>query len=203
MLCGQQHCALLNWPRLPSFLKSLNHITSGAFCWSGCACTSSAQVCTVHSTWLMSCRSVCCSYSYRDSDVFNSQCAHTHIHTPVQNTFDLWLLFSRSVVSASLWPREQQHVRPPCPSVSPGVCSNSCPSSRWCHPTISSSVVPFSCPQSSPAPGFFPVSLLFSSGGQSIGASASTSVLQMNFHGWFPLESGLITFDHKLNHIYF
>ena len=130
ILCGQQHCSLLNWPRLASFLKSLNHIMSGAFCCSGCACAFSAQACMVHSKWLMSCRSVCRSYSYRDSDVFNSQCAHTHIHTPVQNTSDLWLLFNRSVVSDSLRPHEQQHVRPPCPSISPRVCSNSCPSSR-------------------------------------------------------------------------
>ena len=85
--------------------------------------------------------------------------------------------FSRSVVSDSLWPRESQHARPPCPSPTPGVYSNSCPSSRWCHPAISSSVVPFSsCLQSFPASGSFPVSQLFAWGGQSIGDSASTSV---------------------------
>ena len=88
------------------------------------------------------------------------------------------LLFSCSVVSDSLWPH-------PRPSLSPGVCSNSHPLSRWCHPTISSSVVPFSsCPQSFPASGSFPVSRLLSSGGQSIGASASASVLPMNIQGW-------------------
>ena len=86
--------------------------------------------------------------------------------------------FSRSVVSDSLRPRELQHARPPCPSPTPGVYPNPCPSSRWCHLTISSSVIPFSsCPQSFPASGSFPVSQLFASGGQSIGVSASTSVL--------------------------
>ena len=79
-----------------------------------------------------------------------------------------------------------EHTRPPCPSSSPGVCSNSCPLSRWCHPTISSSVVLFSfCPQSFPASGSFPMSWLFASGSQSIGVSAS--VLPRNIQGWFPL----------------
>ena len=95
--------------------------------------------------------------------------------------------FSRSAVSNSLWPHESQHARPPCPSQTPGVYSNLCPSSRWCHPTISSSVVPFSCPQSLPALGSFPMSQLFSSGGQSIGVSASASVLPMNIQDWSPL----------------
>ena len=81
-----------------------------------------------------------------------------------------------------------RHTRLPCPSLSPRVCSNSCPLSRWCLPTISPSVVPFSsCPQSFPKSGSFPVSWLFPSGGQSIGASASASVLPMNFREWFPL----------------
>ena len=102
------------------------------------------------------------------------------------------LLFS-SVVSDSLRPRGLQHARLPCPSLSPGVCSNSCQLSRWCHPTISSSVVPFSsCPQSFPASGSFSMSWLFASGGQSIGASASGSVLPMNIQGGFP--SGLTGF---------
>ena len=97
--------------------------------------------------------------------------------------------FSRSVVSNSLRPHEPQHARPPCPSPTPGVHPNSCPSSRWCHPTISSSVVPFSsCPQSFPASRSFPMSQLFTSGSQSIGVSASVSVFPMNIHGWFPLE---------------
>ena len=97
--------------------------------------------------------------------------------------------FSRSVVSNSLRPRESQHARPPCPSPTPGVYSNSHPSSRWCHPAISSSVVPFSsCPQSLTASGSFPMSQLFASGAQSIGVSASTSVPPMNTQGWSPLE---------------
>ena len=98
--------------------------------------------------------------------------------------------FSRSVVSDSLRPHELPHARPPCPSPTPGVHSNSGPSSRWCHPTISSSVVPFSSFQSFPAPGItdsFPMSQFFASGGQSIGVSASASVLPMNIQDWFPL----------------
>ena len=96
--------------------------------------------------------------------------------------------FSRSVVSSCLWPHELQHTRPPCPSPTPGVHPNSCPLSRWCHPTISSSVVPFaSCLQSLPASGSFQMSQLFASGGQSIGVSASTSVLPMNTQDWSPL----------------
>ena len=96
--------------------------------------------------------------------------------------------FSRSVMSNSLWPHGLQHARHLCLLLSPWVCSDSCPLSWWCHPTISSSVVPFSsCPKSFSASGSFPVSQLFSSGGQSTGASASTSVLPMNIQGWFPL----------------
>ena len=98
------------------------------------------------------------------------------------------LLFSCSVGSDSLWPHGLQNARLPCPSLSPGVCSDSRPLSRWCHPTISSSVVPFSfCPQPFPASGSFPVSQLFTSGTQSIGASASASVLSVNIQSWFPL----------------
>ena len=97
--------------------------------------------------------------------------------------------FSRSVVSDSLWPHEPQHARPPCPSPTPGVHPNPCPLSRWCHPTISSSVIPFSfCPQSFPASGSFQMRYLFASGGQSIGVSTSTSVLPMNTQDWFLLE---------------
>ena len=94
---------------------------------------------------------------------------------------------SRSVVSNSLRPRESQHTRPPCPWPTLGVYSNSCPSSWWCHPSISSSVIPFSsCPQSLPASGSFPMSQLFAWGGQSIGVSASASVLPMNTQDWSP-----------------
>ena len=93
--------------------------------------------------------------------------------------------FSHSVMSNSLQSRESQHSRPPCPSPTPGVYPNSCPSSRWYHPVISSSVVPFSsCPQSLPASGSFPMNQLITWGGQSTGVSASASVLSMNTHDW-------------------
>ena len=95
--------------------------------------------------------------------------------------------FSCSIVSDSLRPHELQHARPPCPAPTPGVYSNSCLSSWWCHPAISSSVVPFSsCPQSFPASGSFPMSQLFPWGGQSTGVSASASVLPMNTQDWSP-----------------
>ena len=109
--------------------------------------------------------------------------------------------FSCSVVSDSLRPHESHHTRPPCPSPTPGVYSNSCSSSRWCHPAISSSVVPFSpCPQSLPASRSFPMSQLFAWGGQSIGvsASASASVLPMNTQDWSPLGwTGWISLQSK------
>ena len=106
--------------------------------------------------------------------------------------------FSRSVVSDSLRPHESQYARPPCPSPTPRVHSNPCPLSRWCHPIISSSVVPFSCPQSFTASGYFPMSQLFTSGGQSTGVSASTSVLPMNTQGWSPLTwTGWISLQSK------
>ena len=110
-------------------------------------------------------------------------------------SFNPHLSFSRSVMSNSLWPHGLQHTRLPCPLLSPGVCSNSCPLSQWCYPTISSSVASFSCcPQSFPASGSFPMSWLFVSSGQSIGASASASVLPVNIQDWFPLElTGLIS----------
>ena len=93
--------------------------------------------------------------------------------------------FSRSVMSDSLWPHELQLARPPCPSPTPGVYSNSCPSSWWCHPTISSSVVPISsCAQSLLSSGSFPMSQLFAWGGQSSGVSASASVLPINTQDW-------------------
>ena len=96
--------------------------------------------------------------------------------------------FSHSVVSDSFQPHELQHARPPCPSPTPRIHSNSCPSSRWCHPAISSSVVPFSsCPQSLPASESFPMSPLFAWGGLSTGVSASASVLPMNTQDWSPL----------------
>ena len=114
--------------------------------------------------------------------------------------------FSCSVVSDSLWPHEPQHTRPPCPSPTPGVYPNSCPLSWWCHPTISSFVVPFSSLlKSFPASGFFQMSQLFTSGGQSIGVSASASVLPMNTQDWFPLGwTGWISLQSKgLSRVFF
>ena len=107
--------------------------------------------------------------------------------------------FSRSVVSDSLRPNEPQHARPPCPSPTPRVHPNPHPSSWRCHPTISSSVIPFSsCPQSFPASGSFQMSQLFPSGGQGIGVSASISVLPMNTQDWSPLGwTGWISLQSK------
>ena len=106
--------------------------------------------------------------------------------------------FSCSVVSHSLQHHESQHTRPPCPSPTPGVHSNSRPSSQWCHPAISSSVVPFSCPQSLPASESFPMSQLFAWGGQSTGASALASFLPKKSQGWSPLEwTGWISLQSK------
>ena len=110
----------------------------------------------------------------------------------------LLLLFSRSVVHESLWPHGLQYTRLPCPSPSPGACSNSCPLSWWHHPTISSSVVPFSHLQSFLALGSFPMSQFFASDSQSIGASAWASVLPMIIQDWFPLGwTGWISLESK------
>ena len=118
----------------------------------------------------------------------------------------LLLFFSRSVLSDSWGPHGLQHARLPCPSPSPGACSNSCPLSQWCHPTISSSVIPFfSCLQSFPASGSFPMSWLFVPTGQNIGVSASASVLPMNIQSWFPLGlTGLISLlSNGLSRVFF
>ena len=128
--------------------------------------------------------------------VVHEDCNPPHLHQHLLFVFSSITIrvgmssiqFSRSVVSHSLRPHGLQHTRPPCPSPMPRVYPNSCPLSWWCHPTISSSVVPFSsCPQSFPASGSFPMSQLFTSGGQNIGVSASTSVLPMNTQEWSPL----------------
>ena len=106
---------------------------------------------------------------------------------PVNTDIISSVQFSYSVMSGSLWPHEPHHARPPCPSPTLGVYSNSCPLTWWCHPAILSSVVPFSsCPQSLPASESFPVSQLFAWGGQSIGVSASASVPPMNTQDWSP-----------------
>ena len=127
------------------------------------------------------------------SEDFNIFCCEGHGSTSV------CVCVSHSVVSNSLWPHELQHARPPCPSPTLGVHPNPCPLSQWCHPTISSSVVPFSsCPQSFLASGPFHMSQFFASGGQSIGVSALTSVLPMNIQDWFPLGwTGLISLQSK------
>ena len=111
--------------------------------------------------------------------------AHSLI-MPVESGSSTCCSVAKSCVT--LWPHGLQRSRLPCPSLSPGVCSNSCPLSWWCHPTISSSVTSVFCPQSFPASGSFPVSWLFTSGDQSIGASALASVHPMNIQGRFPLE---------------
>ena len=118
-------------------------------------------------------------------------------HSPV--LYQQSVQFSCSVVSDSLRPYGLQHARPPCPSPTPGIYSNSCPLSRWCHPTISSSVVPFSSHlQSSPASGSFQVNQFFTSSGQSIGVSALASVLPMKIQDWFPLGwTGWISLQSK------
>ena len=113
--------------------------------------------------------------------------------------FNSSVQFSHSAMSDSLRPHELQHARAPCPSPTPGVHQNPCPLSRWCHLTISSSVIPFSsCPQSFPTSGSFLISQLFASGGQSIGVSASASVLPVNTQGWTPLGwTGWISLQSK------
>ena len=134
--------------------------------------------------------------------VFSNESA-LHIRWPKCWSFSFNIIssvqFSHSVMSDSLWPHESQHARPPCPSPTPRVYSNSCPSSQWYHPAISSSVVPFSsCSQSFPASGSFPMSQLFTRGGQSIGVSASASVLPMNTQDWSPLGwTGWISLQSK------
>ena len=118
-------------------------------------------------------------YSYQ----IPSCCMESHFFAPRSDQF------SCSVLSSSLWPHGLQYIRPACPSPTPGVYSNSCPLGRWCHPTISSSAIPLSsCLQSSPASRSFQMSQLFTSGGQSIGVSASASVLRMNIQDWCPLR---------------
>ena len=131
----------------------------------------------------------------------NSATGHSHTSRSRSNAYQRFgsVQFSHSVTSDSLWPHGPQHARPPCPSPAPGAYSNSCPLSQWCHPTISSSVDPFSSHlQSFPASGSFQMSQFLASGGQSIGVSASASVLPINIQDWFPLGwTGWISLQSK------
>ena len=133
-----------------------------------------------------------CSVEHCSQPPTQSPCNHSSNHS---NSVLSFVAAVQSVMSNSVWPHGLQCIRLLCSSLSPGACSNSCPLSRWCHPTISFSVTPFSsCYQSLPASGSFPMSELFTSGGQSTGASASASVLPMNIQGSFPLGlTGLIS----------
>ena len=120
------------------------------------------------------------------------------MHTLFHSSINLLLLLSRSVVSVSLWPHGLQHTSLPCPPVSSRVCSQSCPSSQWCHPIISSCHPFSSCLQSFLASGSFPMSQFFTSGGQRIEASASASVFPINIQGWYPWRlTGLISLQSK------
>ena len=141
----------------------------------------------------MTCSESTCPDKYKLHKVTK---ARSHIYSsriwmnkePEMTAFDISFQFSRSVVSDSLRPHGLQHASLPCPSSIPGACSNLCPSSRWWHPTISSSVLPFSsCLQSFPASRSFPITQLFSKGSQGIGAAASASVFPMNIQDWFSL----------------
>ena len=140
------------------------------------------------------CKNFCCISKY-EIDLSN-----IHLHKSMPNFFQRSSVqFGHSVVSDSLWPHESQHARPPCPSPTPGVHSDSRPSSWWCHPTISSSVVPISsCPQSLPASESFPMSQLFAWGGQSTAVSALASFLPKKSQGWSPLGwTGWISLQSK------
>ena len=132
-------------------------------------------------------------WSTKLAEYSRHRCLHIRLHSLTE------IESSCSVMSDSLRPHGLQHARLPCASPAPGVCSNSCSSRQWCHPTISSSVVPFSsCLQSFQASGSFPMSQFFTSGGQIIGVSASASVLPMNIQDWFPLGcTGLISLQSK------
>ena len=145
-----------------------------------------------------------CQFQSHDShtSAFPNACPSPEVFLPIPYVSPQhWLSvqFSRSFVSNSLWPHGLQHARPPCPSPTPGVYSKSCLLSQWCHPTISSSIVPFSsCLQSFPASGSFQMNQLFASGSQSIGVSASPSVLSMSIQDWFPLGwTGWISLQFK------
>ena len=141
----------------------------------------------------------CSNHKYKVQWIVTKQTYPHNQHQDLETKRLSSLQFSCSVVSNSLWPHESQHARPPCPSRTPGVHSDSRPSSQWCHPTISSSVIPFSFfPQSLPASEPFPVSQLFTWGGQSTGVSALASVLPKKSQGWAPSEwTGWISLQSK------
>ena len=153
-----------------------------------------------------------CNWAINTSRVRNLGTTHTitcHCHDSyvtlskmfvvADGMYIRFLVFVQLLRCLTLWPYGPQHSRFPCPSLSPRICSNSCPLSCWCHPIISSSLTPFSsCLQSFPASWSFPMSQLFTSGGQNIEAGASASVLSMNIQDWFPLGlTGLISFQCK------
>ena len=168
------HCKMVWWFTLPAFYRNNKK------CWEDLICYISIRIGQFKTT----------IKKHLPNKSFSSCHKKHHQFSSVQ--------FTHSVMSNSLRPHESQHARPPCPSPAPGVYTNSCPSSRWCHPAISSSAVPFySCPQSLPASGSFPMSKLFAWGAQSTGVSASASVLPMNtqdlsplgWTGWISLQS--------------
>ena len=141
---------------------------------------------------------------YSDADRMCAVSGLALVNSPGSNHMIMLLLFSHWVVSDSLPPHGLQHTRLPCLSLSPRVCSNSCPLSHWCHPAISPSLAPFSsCPQSFPASGSFPMNWLFKSSSQRIGASASASILPMNIQGWLPLRlTCLILLSWELSRVF-
>ena len=158
-------------PKFNSFLSTRTKILRDMF-WNGVGLSSSYKI--------RSCQLYFKTYQHKSRSV------------------NVSVKFSLSVVSVPLRPHEPQHIRPSCPSPAPGVHPNPCPLSRWCHPTISSSVIPFSCPQSFRASGSFQMSQLFASGGQSTGVWASTSVLPMNTQDWSMLGwTGWISLESK------
>ena len=181
---GQCPQSALRWARLPAL--SLRVFPSGAGSLSTFPSSSSHQPLSKQQ------RSWCplqCSASSWLTGIFSGHFVWVPAPSWLRLRRGLAVLQFSSVAQScpTLWPHELQHARPPCPSPALGVCSNSCPLSQWCHPTISSSFVPFSsCLQSFPVSGSFPVSWLSASGGQRIGVSATMSVLLMNILGWFP-----------------
>ena len=183
-----------DWCWIPQVsLKSQRNITVPKWCLNAYVCPGNGLIPGTQEGWELACLEMIRSQGPKKTIARQSRMFRKQKFSSVQ--------FSRSVMSDSLQPHGLQRNSLPCPSPTPGVCSNSCPLNRWCHPTISSSVVPFSsCLQSFPASGSFPMSQFLASGGQSIGASASASalVLPMNIQDWFSLGlTGLISLQSK------